>query len=628
MGISSVAVYADGECHEPFVKEADCAIALAGSSARQTYLDVDKILAAAEIAQADAIHPGYGFLAENANFAEAVIAAGLTWVGPSPSAIAAMGDKLSAKQLMQRAGVPLLPSAKVQANSDLAALVAEIGLPMLVKASAGGGGKGMRVVRDASQVEVAIQGAQREAESAVGDATVFLERWLEKVRHVEIQVLADTHGHIVHLFERECSIQRRHQKVIEEAPSPAVHDALRQSMCEAAIAAAKAIDYSSTGTVEFLLQGETFWFLEMNTRLQVEHALTEAITGIDLVREQLRIAQGETLSFRQDQISMNGHAIEARLYAEDPENDFLPATGNVVAWTPASDPHVRFDAGIETGSSVNIEFDPMLAKVIAHAPTRLEATNKLTRALATTRLQGLTTNRDFLLASLRTPAFGAGDTTTDFIQRMALARRFVPSEAAVHDACIAAAMYAQAACRAAAPVLATLPSGWRNSPMPLERRSYRCAEQVIELNYRRQRSGDFACFIGDRMFQVRILGHDAHTIVCQIDERRIAVEVLPVRDKWFVHGRSTDIEITELPRFPEPHFEVDRGGLSAPMPGKVVDVSVAIGEAVAAGQQLLVLEAMKMEHRITAPVSGTVTQLLVSLEQQVAHGELLVVVEE
>ena len=377
---------------------------------------MDKLLAAARRAGADAVHPGYGFLSENAGFARAVMEAGLIWVGPSPEAIAAMGDKLSAKRLMRDAKVPTLPARELEPGKDAREAAREIGFPVLVKASAGGGGRGMRVVASEAELDTAIESARREAGASFGDDRLFLERWLAGARHVEIQLL-DQHGNLVHCFERECSIQRRHQKIIEEAPSPAVGRELRARMGEAAVAAGRSLGYSSAGTVEFLLDGDDFWFLEVNTRLQVEHPVSEEITGLDLVREQLRIAQGEPLGFSQDDLAIDGHAIEARLYAEDPDNDFLPASGRVLCWQPSTTAEARFDSGIETGSLVGIEFDPLLAKVIVHAPTRSEAALRLARVLETTRVQGLVTNRDFLVATLRTPEFLAGDTTTDFAPR-------------------------------------------------------------------------------------------------------------------------------------------------------------------------------------------------------------------
>jgi propionyl-CoA carboxylase alpha chain len=462
MGISTVAIYADGDANAPFVQEADTAIALDGKTTGQTYLDVAKVLGAAQRSNADAIHPGYGFLSENQAFAQAVIDAGVKWLGPSPEVIGLMGDKLSAKRLMDEAGVPTLPGIEITQDTDILAAAKDIGYPVLVKASAGGGGRGMRVVETEESLLDAVESAKREAGTSFGDDTVFLEKWLATSRHIEIQILGDTHGNLVHCYERECSIQRRHQKIIEEAPSPAVDDALRSRMGDAAIAAARKLGYASAGTVEFLLgDNDDFYFLEVNARLQVEHPVTEEIIGQDLVREQIRVAEGETLSFRQEDLAINGHAIEARLYAENPAKGFLPSPGPILVWKPATAGGARFDSGVEAGSEITTQFDPMIAKVIVHAPTRREAAGRLARVLESTAIAGLNTNRDFLVTTLRTPEYLAGDTTTDFIERVKPAlKREVSRQECVQTA-IAVAMEAQAARRIQAQALKTLPSGWR-----------------------------------------------------------------------------------------------------------------------------------------------------------------------
>ena len=625
-GYATVAVYADADRNEPFVREADQAIALRGETAAATYLDQSKLLDAARATDADAIHPGYGFLAENASFCHAVLAAGLTWVGPGPQAIESMGDKLSSKRLMSEAGVPNLPSAELKPGEDAAQAAADIGFPVLVKASAGGGGKGMRVVLEAGELEAAISSARREARAAFGDDTLFLERWLSGARHIEIQVLGDTHGNVVHCFERECSIQRRHQKIIEEAPSPAVDETLRQRMGEAAVAAARAIDYVSTGTVEFLVQDGEFWFLEMNTRLQVEHPVTEAITGLDLVHEQLRIAEGEPLGYGQGDLGITGHSIEARLYAEDPGNDFLPTTGEVVDWTPSTSSNVRFDSGIETGSVIGIDFDPLLAKVIVHARSRREATMKLARALETTRLQGLTTNRDFLVTTLRTREFLSGETTTDFIERVAPEPRLKLSESAIVDACVAVALAKQCDNRAKSQVLVSVPSGWRNTPMPPQRVMLRRDSQDYLVDYRLNRDGQFDCTVGESQRSVEVIARTARGIELEIDNRRLNCSVVKQADSWWVNFPGADMCFVELPRFATLGAGPIQGGLNAPMPGKVVSTHVTSGEAVSTGQLLLIIEAMKMEHRITAPLAGLVDDLCVKAGQQVANGELLAVI--
>ena len=412
MGLRTVAVFVDADAEAPFVAEADQAVRIGG------YLDGDAIIAAAKMASADAIHPGYGFLAENAGFASAVEAAGIAWVGPSPSVIEAMGDKIRAKELAVAAGVPVLPS------SDDPAEFAEVGFPLLVKAAAGGGGKGMRVVASAAELDEAVASARREAASGFGDDRVFAERYVTRARHIEIQIFGDADGQVGHLGERECSIQRRHQKVIEESPSPFVTPELRRAMGAAAVGLAETLGYRSAGTVEFLVDDDTgeFFFLEVNTRLQVEHPVTEAVTGRDLVRDQLLVAMGEPIEIGSSEAGFAGHAIEARLYAEDPANGFLPSTGTLDVFEPAAEPHLRWDNGVESGSAIGVDFDPMIAKVIAAGPTRAEAAGRLALGLERLHLGGtggLVTNRDFLVSVLRHPGFLAGDTTTDFIERHA-----------------------------------------------------------------------------------------------------------------------------------------------------------------------------------------------------------------
>jgi len=626
MGIATVAVYADPDVNEPFVKEADLAIALRGATALETYLSMDKLLQAAASSGADAVHPGYGFLAENAEFAAAVIDAGLIWVGPSPDAIRAMGDKLSAKRLMRDAGVPQLPSAELAEDGSIEAVAQTVGYPLLVKAAAGGGGKGMRVVREETELRTAVEAAQREASAAFGDGTVFLERWLEQARHVEIQVLGDSHGNVVHCFERECSIQRRHQKIIEEAPSPAVSESLRERMGATAVAAARSIGYYSTGTVEFLLDGDEFFFLEMNTRLQVEHPVTEAVTGVDLVREQIRVACGEQLGVSQAELGIKGHAIEARLYAEDPQNGFLPATGDILFWQPAAVQGVRFDSGIERGSQVGIEFDPMLAKVISHAPTRSEATATLARALSSTRIHGVINNRNFLVNILRTDEFGRGDTTTDFIDRVGPATSTDVPEQVLADAAIACALSAQAQERADAAVLNGFPSGWRNTRMPAERREFGCHGSSLDVSYRCRRDGVFDCVIGDAAYSVRVLRRSNAAMELEIDNRQVSVLLERIGTRWLLALAGRDLELHERPRFPIAESDDKPGSFRAPMPGKVVSTHVVLGDRVESGQLLLILEAMKMEHRVVAPAAGTIDELNVQTGQQVSNGELLVVV--
>jgi len=615
MGLRTVAVYVDADEGAPFVRDADEAVRLSTS-----YMDGAALLDAARVTGAGAVHPGYGFLSENAGFATDVRAAGLAWVGPSPETIARMGDKIAAKALAEEARVPTLP------GSEDPGAAAHIGFPLLVKAAAGGGGKGMRVVGSAGALDDALAAARREALGGFGDDRVFLERYVARARHVEIQILGDAHGQVVHLGERECSIQRRHQKIIEESPSPRVDAALRAAMSEAALRLARRLDYQSAGTVEFLLDDDTgeFFFLEVNTRLQVEHPVTEAVTGIDLVREQLRIAAGEELGYRQEDIPFAGAAIEARLYAEDPAADFLPATGILCAFAPPGSPEVRWDSGVARGSLVGTDFDPMLAKVIAHAPTRREAAGRLALALARTHLGGVVTNRDFLVATLRTPEFLARDTTTDFIDRVRPARTLVPGDAERERLARAAALWVQGEHRAEAPVLAAAPSGWRNGRLPDQRLVLDHGESSVTVAYRARRDGRFRFSDGTT---ARIHTWAPNAIDVEIGGRRLRARVTRDRDRLIVHGPHGDLSFTERPRFDLPGTGDAAGGFVARMPGKVIELRVRVGDPVRAGDTLVVLEAMKMEHPMRASGDGVVREVRVAEGDQVVAGALLLVVE-
>jgi len=630
MGISTVAIYADGDAEAPFVTEADSAIALGGRTSAETYLDVSKVLDACKRAGADAVHPGYGFLSENADFARAINDAGVSWIGPTPEVIAAMGDKLSAKKLMEAADVPTLPAIEITPDTDLVRAANEIGYPVLVKASAGGGGRGMRVVEKETDLQGSVDSAKREAGSSFGDDTVFLEKWLDSSRHVEIQIIGDKHGNLVHCFERECSIQRRHQKIIEEAPSPAVSPEIREAMCDAALKAAASLGYSSAGTVEFLLSGSEFYFLEVNARLQVEHPITEAIIGKDLVREQIRVAEGETLSFSQDDLRINGHAIEARLCAEDPNNDFLPSPGPVIIWQPSIQGKARFDSGVESGSVIAVEFDPMIAKVIVHAPTRREAAARLARILETTQIQGLITNRDFLVTTLRHQSFLAGDTTTDFIERISPARTREVTSDDLAEASIAIAIESQARNHATTRVLKTIPSGWRNTILPFEMINFQHLDKDCHVEYRSRRDGKFRFRTGDSPDELIVTPYTCGNglVDIDIDGRRVRYEVDRQGMQWYVHGRSGDLQITELPRYPVSGIDELAGGLTAPMPGAVLTTAVNSGDKVSKGDLLLILEAMKMEHRITAPMDGIISELHVATGDQVENGQLLVTLNQ
>ena len=628
MGISTVAIFAEGDARAPFVNEADTAIFLEGRTSTETYLDVEKVINACKRSGADAVHPGYGFLSENEGFAQAIIDAGIKWIGPSPEVIGLMGDKLSAKNLMTEAGVPTLPAIEITDKLDVLKAADEIGYPVLVKASAGGGGRGMRIVETKEDLAAAVEGAKREALNSFGDDTVFLEKWLDVSRHVEIQILGDTHGNLVHCFERECSIQRRHQKIIEEAPSPAVTEDIRERMGAAAIAAAKKLGYSSAGTVEFLLSGDEFWFLEVNARLQVEHPVTEEIIGKDLVREQIRVAEGEPLSFSQEELSIDGHAIEARLYAENPEKNFLPSPGPVIAWEPSTIGRARFDSGVETGSIITTEFDPMIAKVTVHAPTRREAAARLARVLETTRIQGLTTNRDFLVNTLRTDEYISGDTTTDFIERVNPDRVIPKDQEALRSAAIAIAIESQAKRRANAKINKRIRGGWRNSTMPDEELTLEAYGEEIKLRYKSNRDNSFNFSFEETSHVVTVIDSGYGSVEIDIDGQRSQYTLDKIGEEWLVHSTFCDFEFKELPRYPISSSDEFGGGLVAPMPGAILSIDIKPGDTVKKGDVLVILEAMKMEHRITAPRDGIVGSVQTEVGEQVENEQLLVTLEE
>ena len=628
MGISTVAIFAEGDARAPFVNEADTAIFLEGRTSTETYLDVEKVINACKRRGADAVNPGYGFLSENEGFAQAIIDAGIKWIGPSPEVIGLMGDKLSAKNLMTEAGVPTLPAIEITDKLDVLKAADEIGYPVLVKASAGGGGRGMRIVETKEDLEAAVEGAKREALNSFGDDTVFLEKWLDVSRHVEIQILGDTHGNLVHCFERECSIQRRHQKIIEEAPSPAVTEDIRERMGAAAIAAAKKLGYSSAGTVEFLLSGDEFWFLEVNARLQVEHPVTEEIIGKDLVREQKRRAEGEAVSFSQKELSIDGHAIEARLYAENPEKNFLPSPGPVIAWEPSTIGRARFDSGVETGSIITTEFDPMIAKVTVHAPTRREAAARLARVLETTRIQGLTTNRDFLVNTLRTDEYISGDTTTDFIERVNPDRVITKDQEALQSAAIAIAIESQAKRRANAKINKRIRGGWRNSTMPDEELTLEAYGEEIKLRYKSNRDNSFNFSFEETSHVVTVIDSGCGSVEIDIDGQRSQYTLDKIGEEWLVHSTFCDFEFKELPRYPISSSDDFGGGLVAPMPGAILSIDIKPGDTVKKGDVLVILEAMKMEHRITAPRDGIVGSVQTEVGEQVENEQLLVTLEE
>ncbi|MGW8374395.1 biotin carboxylase N-terminal domain-containing protein [Streptomyces sp. ODS28] len=637
LGIGTVAVYSDADAAAPHAREADAAVRLPGNAPADTYLRGDLIVKAALAAGADAVHPGYGFLSENAEFARAVRDAGLIWIGPPPEAVEAMASKTRAKRLMADAGVPLLEPVRAEEASAQ-------DLPLLVKAAAGGGGRGMRIVRELGALRGEIEAAKAEAVSAFGDGEVFVEPYVERGRHVEVQVLADGHGTVWALGTRDCSLQRRHQKVIEEAPAPGLSEALRNTLHTAAVKAAQAVGYEGAGTVEFLVsatsQGapDTAYFLEMNTRLQVEHPVTEMVHGLDLVAHQIRVAEGVPLSVCGPP-EPHGHAVEARLYAEDPAQDWQPQTGTLHHFhVPGTPGDIRLDSGVTDGDTIGVHYDPMLAKVVAWAPDRAEAVRKLARALQRARIHGPSTNRDLLVRSLRHPDFAEARLDTGFYDRHlgALTGPGPGDAEAARLAALAAALSDAARNRAAGTTVTGRLGGWRNVPSAPQRKSYRAEPDgtEYEVAYRITRDGlEAADFAG-----VSLLRAEHGLVRLEVDgvARDFAVRSYPGADAVqgaaavYVDSPLGAHALTALPRFADPAARTEPGSLLAQMPGTVVRVAegLAVGDAVEAGQPLLWLEAMKMEHKITAPAAGTLTALHAEPGRQVEVGALLAVVSD
>ena len=630
MGIATVAVYSDADRDMPFVREADEAVRLGPPPSSESYLRIDKILEAAALTGADAVHPGYGFLAENAAFASACGDAGVTFIGPTPDAIIAMGSKKEAKALVRDAGVPVIPGydGADQDPQVLAAEAIKIGFPVLLKASAGGGGKGMKLVRRESELADAIASARREGQSSFGDGTLLVEKYIDDPRHVEIQILGDAHGNLIHLNERECSIQRRHQKIIEETPSPALDDALRAKMGEAAVRCGQAIDYQNAGTVEFILAPDrSFYFLEVNTRLQVEHPITEAVTRLDLVEEQIHVAQGEPLRLSQEEVRFEGAAIEVRLYAEDPASGFLPQTGTVVDWHLPPAPGLRVDSGVESGTEVGIYYDPMLAKIVTEGESREVALQRMRRALETLSVQGVTTNRDFLLEVLAHEAFVAGDLNTHFIDRhMQAALAAEPDRVAEQRAAALAALADQQRRERQRSIAPQVPSGWRNNYHTPQWVEYTVEDRAYRVEYRHLGSGKFTLFGAEDAHDVAVISWDDPLLVVEESGRRRAARVIVDADRHYVHADGQSVGLLEVPRFPDKSLAIPEGGCISPMPGKIIELRVAEGDRVESGQVLLIMEAMKMEHSVSAPHDGTVQQVSVSVGDQVDADALLAVV--
>ncbi len=638
LGMRVIAVYSDADADAGHVAAADAAFRIGPAPARQSYLDIAAILDAVRRSGAEAVHPGYGFLSENADFAEACAAAGVIFVGPPASAIRAMGSKSAAKARMEEAGVPLVPGyhGADQDEGRLAAAAAAIGYPVLIKASAGGGGKGMRIVDSAEAFPAALAAAQREAASAFGDPSVLVEKYLTRPRHIEMQVFADGHGNVLHLFERDCSIQRRHQKVIEEAPAPGFPPERRAAMARAAIDAARAVGYVGAGTVEFIAEGDRFYFMEMNTRLQVEHPVTEAITGLDLVEWQLRVAAGERLPRAQADIDAAGHAIEARLYAEDPARGFLPQSGRLIQLALPAGEGIRVDAGARAGDLVSIHYDPMLAKLIAWGPTREVARRRLGAALAATRAAGIATNRALLQAIVGHPAFAAAELDTGFIERHRA--DLLPDAAPVPDRAVALATLAlvlqerrrqgEAAAATADPASPwAAADGWRLNRIAFVDVSWRDGDRRV----------DVTVHFGAAGLEIRIDGATVHadgrlepdgTLAAVLDGVRRRAAVAVQGDAWTLFEDGAEWRLALIDRLAATAgAAAGSGHLTAPMPGRIIAVRVAPGAEVKRGAALVLMEAMKMEHSIAAPADGRVASVHCAVGDTVAEGAELVVIE-
>jgi 3-methylcrotonyl-CoA carboxylase alpha subunit len=626
LGLHTIAVYSEPDARALHVRLCDEAHAIGGSTAAQSYLSIDKLIATAKAARAECIHPGYGFLSENADFAQACLDAGIVFVGPPAQAIRAMGLKDRAKALMEKAGVPVVAGyhGELQEPKFLKQKAYEIGYPVLIKAVAGGGGKGMRRVERHADFDSALEAAQREAKAAFGDGRILLERYVTSPRHIELQIFADQHGNTIHLNERDCSLQRRHQKVIEEAPAPGMSSGLRTAMGTAAVAAAKAAGYVGAGTIEFIADGTNglklggFWFMEMNTRLQVEHPVTEAVTGLDLVEWQFRIAAGEKLPLAQHQVRLDGHAVEARLYAEDPERDFLPSTGRLIALQFPKSDRVRIDSGVETGSEVTPFYDPMIAKLIAHGKTREDALDRLADALDQTIVIGPRSNAGFLAALCRAPGFRKGEFDTGFIDRNLTQ-------------------------------LGAAPSGLDRAAAALGAQRL-LAQEHVRLAGSREREPDEPTspwdeadafqLSGARRLELPILAEDK-TVVAEIvyGPQGPAVSVggnraakdavaVPGGDAVYVlhNGRQTKVRLRDL-ALDEAGDQDGSGVVRAPMHGKILNIFVEQGAQVTRGQRVAIIEAMKMEHTLVAPIDGIVAEIAVALDGQVAEGAKLMLIE-
>jgi acetyl-CoA carboxylase biotin carboxylase subunit len=632
MGIATVAVFSDADENSLFVKIADEAVRIGGKQPSESYLLIDKIIDAAKSTGADAIHPGYGFLSEKEHFAQRCMDEGIIWVGPHPEAIRVMGSKIGAKEIMQRHGVPTIPGYQGddQSESTIKAKAIEIGFPVLLKASAGGGGKGMRIVRQESELDKAINEAKSEALNGFGDDTLLIEKYFDTSRHVEFQIFGDKHGNALHLFERECSIQRRYQKVVEESPSPFITEETRKKMGDAAVAACKAIQYDNAGTVEFIVApDQSFYFLEVNTRLQVEHPVTEEVTGLDLVRLQIEVAEGNPIPFKQEEIKQNGHAIEVRVYAEDAGNNFLPVSGKILDWIPANIAGLRYDTGIDSGSEISTFYDPMIAKIIAKGKNRNEAIAKMTLALQELVLTGFTTNKNFLTAILQHKDFQKGDFDTHFLDKKFKYEGEKYAQETL-DILTCALIHYRFLQRNLQRTLATgVPAGWRNNFYTPQQEKYSYHGYEFPIAYKSSGNTLEIEFAEKQFVSKTVSTNVSSPLIFEIDGIRRKFYVSKNGHQYFIQSPQLgQIALNNVERFPLPQSEAVKGGYIAPMPGEIITVLVNVGDAVKSGDALLKMISMKMENTIEAHSDGEVDEVYVSDKQFVEAGTLLLKMKE
>lgn len=633
LGIKSIAVFSDIDRDAPYVRDADMAIHIGESQPTLSYLDQDKIIAAAKRANADAIHPGYGFLAENAEFATRCEKENILWIGPHPDAIRQMGSKSNAKELMQKHGVPTVPGYQGtdQSVERLIEEAIDIGFPVLLKAVAGGGGKGMRIVKQKDELENAISSAKRESQSSFGNDELIIEKYIESGRHIEFQIFGDKHGHVIHVLERECTIQRRYQKVVEESPSPVMSTELRTRMGQAAINAAKALGYDNAGTVEFIYDDITggFYFLEVNTRLQVEHPVTEQITGLDLVAMQIQSAQGIPLSINQEEIIGNGYAIELRLYAENPSNNFFPETGTISLFKLPEVNGLRVETAVQSGSTISIFYDPMIAKLIVHDKNRVSAIQKMAYVLEKLVCLGVTTNQHFLLTLMRNKAVLNGTYTTHFIQENldSLIGKTEHSKA-TREALLAATLYSWNTRHANRTLLGGMPSGWRNSRYAMQSVDYKVGNDTINISYQKENES-FIYNNSEETGQVKIQSVSQGSIAIEIDQIIKTFHISTDQNLHYIHHpEAGQIIGEEQDRFPVKEVEKTKGAYVTPMPSQIISIPIKVGDTVDTGDPLIVLSSMKMENTVVAEESGVVDSIFVEEGQNVDSGILLLKLKE